>query len=83
MSQNTGDEVYGAGCAVFLYKAGTPQLIDQFPVICKATTAQQAEAAGSIAAYAYLKDALEKVSAMEGGGWQSTRANRELRRPSA
>ena len=56
-----GDDgpAFGAGCAVFLHDNGIPILLRQFPVICRADSAQEAEAAGSVAALRELSNAVE------------------------
>ena len=45
-----GNEAYGAGCVAYLYSGGVATRILQLPIICQATTAQQAEAVGAMAA---------------------------------
>ena len=55
------DGVFGAGCAVFIYKHGVPTLIKQCPVICQASTAQQAEAAGARAGTRIIQESLRTV----------------------
>lgn len=56
-----GDEgpAFGSGCAVFLHDKGIPILLRQFPVICRAHSAQEAEAAGSVTALRELANAVE------------------------
>ncbi len=58
MHDREGNLVFGAGCVVYLCSQGQATRIMQVPVICGATTAQQTEAVGAIAANNILKQAL-------------------------